>query len=201
MKRIYVLLILTSMLLTLSLSLASCTQPPAYTPKGEFYAKTSPAKGDAGMSFVISLEADRATYEGEGDITIPMEVGLGHRPGHPGYSEEGASFYVQYRVVEFPLKDGQAPAWEKTVEYEDEWADEKFDSTVPHDRSFLIIPLYGDFYPLYKETVEMVFPADVEKGSLQVDVYSVIPGHEHHQVEARFTIDFERVDGVLTLEP
>lgn len=199
MKRIYALLILTSMLLTLCLS--SCTQQPAYTPKGEFYRKTSPARGDAGRSFVISLEADHATYEGEGDITVPMEVGLGHRPGHPGYSEEGATFYVKYQVIEFPVKDGQAPAWEKIVEYEDAWADEKYDSTLPHDRSFLIMPLYGDFYPLYKETVEMVFPAGVEKGKLQVDVYSVVPGHEHHQSEARFDIDFERVDGVLTLDP
>lgn len=187
--------------LILCLSLASCTQQPAYTPEGEFYRKTSPARGDAGMSFVVSLEADHATYDGEGDITIPMEVGFGHRPGHPGYSEEGATFYVQYRVVEFSVQDSQAPAWEKTVEYEDAWADEKYNSTVPHDRSFLIMPLYGDFYPLYKETVEMVFPSGIEKGELQVAVYSVVPGHEHHQSEARFDIDFERADGVLTLDP
>lgn len=199
MKRIYALLLLTSMLLTLCLP--SCTQQPAYTPAGEFYRKTSPARGDAGRSFVVSLEADHATYDGEGDITIPMEVGFGHRPGHPGYSEEGATFYVQYRVVEFSVQDGQAPAWEKTVEYEDAWADEKYDSTVPHDRSFLIMPLYGDFYPLYKETVEIVFPSGIEKGELQVAVYSVVPGHEHHQSEARFDIDFERSNGVLTLDP
>ena len=45
---------------------------------------------------------------------------------------------------------------------------------------------------LYKENVDIVFPADVEKGWLYVEVYSVIEGREDHQF-AGLDFYFERV--------
>lgn len=196
-KRFFLFLLI----LCLLTALPSCSRA-AYTPTGEFYLKTSPAIGDAGVEDVISLEADRKEYRGDGDISVTMTVGLGHLPGELGYGEDaGDTFYVRYQISEAPWNADITPVWEKKVEYTDSWYDAKYDSTEQKNRSFLIFPSYGEFYPLYKETVEIVFPAELEKGYLQVSVYAVVPGHEHHQSITGMNFYFERVDGVLTLDP
>ena len=43
---------------------------------------------DGGVAEVISLEAESKTYEGDGDINVPMTVGLGHLPGHDEYDDD-----------------------------------------------------------------------------------------------------------------
>lgn len=200
MKKITVILCVSLALIIVCLT--SCQDKQAYTPTGEFYLKSSPANGDTGVENVISLEADYKTYEGDGDISVSMTVGLGHLPGELGYGEDaGDTFYVQYQIIEAPWQADKAPVWEKKVEYTDSWYDAKYNSTEQKNTSFLIMPIYGEFYPLYKEPVELVFPTEVEKGYLQISVYAVVPGHDHHQSITGLEFYFERVDGVLTLDP
>lgn len=199
MKRITILCI---SLLLITLFLTSCRSDPKYTPTGEFYVKTSPANGDAGVQNVISLEADHKTYEGDGDITVSMTVGLGHLPDAGGYGDDVQdTFYVLYRIIEAPWEAGKEAVWEKKVEYADSWYDSKYDSTEQKNSTILfVIPHYGEFYPLYKESVEFVFPASVEKGYLQVEVYAVIEGSDDQQC-AGLEFNFDRIDGVLRLDP
>ena len=100
MKRISAL---TICLVLVMLCFAGCQENNEYTPIGEFYIKTSPSRGDGGVAEVISLEAEKKTYEGDGDITVPMTVGLGHLPGHDEYGDDAQdSFYVLYKIIESP---------------------------------------------------------------------------------------------------
>ena len=196
MKRIVALCIC---LVLVALCFTGCQEKPEYTPSGEFYVKTSPSRGDGGVSEVISLEAEHKSYESDGDITVSMTVGLGHLPGQGGYGDDVQdTFYVLYKIIASPWQADKEAVWERKVEYTDSWYDSKYDSTEQVNRPFLIFPHYGEFYPLYKENVDIVFPADVEKGWLYVEVYSVIEGREDHQF-AGLDFYFERVDGVLTL--
>lgn len=193
------LLILCSCILLVSLCLTACQEPAAYTPTGEFYIKTNPSHGDTGVDYVISLEAEHKTYKNDGDIRIPMEVGLGHLPDAVGYDYEN-TFYVRYQIIEAPWEANKAPAWERIVEYAESWYDAKFNSTVQKNRPVLIAPNYGEFYPLYKENVDLLFPENVEKGYVEITVYVVAEGWEDQSV-AHLRFYFERSDGVLTLNP
>ena len=187
-------------LVLVMLCFSGCQEKNEYTPTGEFYVKTSPSRGDGGVAEVISLEAEHKTYEGTGDITVAMTVGLGHLPSNGSHSnDKQETFYVLYKIIASPWQADKESAWEKKVEYTDSWYDSKYDSTEQVNRPFLIFPHYGEFYPLYKENVDIVFPADVEKGWLYVEVYSVIEGREDHQF-AGLDFYFERVGGVLTLD-
>lgn len=198
MKRILAICIC---LVLVTLCLAGCQENNEYAPTGGFYIKTSPSRGDGGAAEVISLEAERKTYESDGDLTVPMTVGLGHLPGQGGYGEKFQdTFYVLYKIIESPWQAGKGSAWEKKVEYTDSWYDAKYDSTEQVNRPFLIFPNYGEFYPQYKETVDIVFPAEVEKGTLHAAVYTVIEGQEDHQF-AELSFYFKREKGVLTLDP
>ena len=188
------------LLVLLSLCLTACESPEGYTPTGEFYLKTRPSQGDTGIDYVISVEAERKTYESSEAITVPMEVGLGHLPGTGGYGDVKNTFYVQYRIIEAPWAADKEPAWEKRVEYSDSWYDSKYDSTEQKNPPVLIAPSYGEFYPLYKETVAFVFPANVERGYVQITVFVVIEGQEDCSV-AGLEFYFERTDGMLVLNP
>ena len=193
--------------LLVALTLCSCqnafVQEYVYEPAGEFYAKTRPVRGDGGNSHVISLEAQYASYEGEGVITVTFTVGFGHL--YEGKSAEKSakqSFYVHYQVYELPMYNDETPDWEKKVEYSEYWDDPKFNTTEQVNRPFLFIPHYGHFYPLYTEQVDIVFPESVEYGMLEV----TIPIFDEGETERPRSYDtlevyFKRVDGVLTLEP
>ena len=188
-------------LLLVLLCLSGCGEKDAYTPSGAFYAKTAPARGDRGAEEVLSLEAPYKTYAGDGDITVSMTAGLGHLPGLCGDGEDAQeTFYVRYRILPLPSGNGQEPAWEKKVAYTDSFYDAKYDSTAQHNRSFLFMPRYGDFYPQYRETVDIVFPADVQEGRLYMELYRVVQGRED-RLTAALDVSFERADGVLTLDP
>ena len=180
---------------------AGCQEKNEYTPTGEFYMKTSPSRGDGGVAEVISLEAEHKTYEGNGDITVPMTVGFGHLPGHDEYGDDVQdTFCVLYKIIESPWTADKESAWEKRVEYADSWFDAKYDSTEQKNHSFLIFSHYGEFYPLYKEEVHMVFPEDVEKGTLHVALYTMIEGQADQQF-AELSFYFKRENGVLILDP
>lgn len=186
-------------LVVVILCFSGCQGKNEYTPTGAFYVKTSPARGDRGVEEVLSLEAPYKAYDGEGDITVSMTAGLGHLPGQGGYDRDiQDTFYVLYRII--PGAGDTEPAWEKKVSYTDSFYDTKYDSTVPHNRPFLFVPNYGEFYPQYKENVDIVFPEDIQKGRLYMAVYCVVEGREDHLV-ARLDVCFERTDGVLNLAP
>lgn len=196
-------------LLTLSLCLILCLLTTActedhyvYTPTGEFYAKTSNFNGEVRETDVIDLEAAQKSYTGEGDIIVPMTVGLGHVPGHT-YVNILDSFYVLYTIVEAPYDNHAEPVWGKRVDYADHWCDAKYDSTPTKTSLFS----YPPFYPLYKESVEITFPAEVTEGYLEVSLYAAFDrssedfSEDYDGLVVNLQVYFERVDGVLTLDP
>ena len=129
-----------------------------------------------------------------------MTVGIGHLPGHDEYGDDVRdTFYVLYKIIESTWTADKESAWEKKMEYTDSWYDSKYDSTEQENRSFLIFPHYGEFYPLYKETVDIVFPADVEYGCLYVELYIVIEGQEDRKIAA-LRCYFKQENGILTLD-
>lgn len=200
MKRKVVLL--CALLLLAAFCLSACGDKPAYVPTGEFYKKTSPAIGDGGASDVIDLEAEFLTYQGTGDITVPMTVGFGHMPTRSTYEPNpNSSFSVHIAVYGFPIRK-DAPVWETTLQYDEDWNSVKFNATEPEEsHPFLFIPDYGDFYPLYKENVEIVFPEEVTSGALYITVIMKESGVETGRSHNReFRVDFERNGDVLTLE-
>ena len=198
MKKIIIFLVCIALI---TVSLTACQDKNEYTPSGEFYIKTAPSNGDAGVSYVISLEAEHKAYESDGDITIPMTVGFGHLPRASGYGDDVQdTFYLEYKIIESPWQADKEPDWEKKVEYSDSWYDTKYDTTEQKNPPSLIFARYGEFYPLYKETVDFVFPSEVEKGTVEINIVIVIDG-EIAQKFGDFSFYFERKDGVLTLDP
>ena len=187
--------------LMMLVSLAGCFEEEDYTPSGEFYVKTPPSRGDTGIEYVISMEAEHLEYEASGDVVVPMTVGFGHLPGQIGYGDDVQdNFYVRYQLLEDNWPDDLEPAWEKIVTYSDSWYDSKYDTTVQKNPPSLIFARYGQFYPLYKETVEILFPADLEKGYVEVSIF-IMNGEEIMSNFGFLRFDFERKDGVLILDP
>lgn len=179
---------------------SACQTSTGYQPMGEFYIKTSPSNGDAGVRNVISIEAEYKTYQSDADLMVPMTVGLGHLPDSIGYGEDANdTFYVLYRIIESPWSAEKAAVWEKKIAYTDSWYDEKYNSTEQKNPPSFLWARYGEFYPLYKENVEFFFPASVEKGYVQVWLFAVIPDREEHQFFG-IQFSFTRKNGVLTLE-
>lgn len=138
----------------------------------KFYVKTSPCIGDAGIDTVISMEAKYKTYTGTGDITIPFTVGFGHLPDSPAPYIGSSGFCAVYSVYdEYEWDKSAEPEWQHIVEYTDSFYSEKYNSTEQKNSSiFFVIPVYGQFYPLYTETVYITFPADIQDGDVVVDV-------------------------------
>ena len=152
----------------IALLLTGCTDNNEYKPKGEFYAKTSPSRGDAGVSEVISVEIEKATYEGEDEITVPTTVGFGHLPSRT--NEEEQPFCVHCYIEDFSDTNGYELAWETRVWHEDSFYSEKYNSTEPKNGQLLFIPLYGQFYPTYTEQIDFVYPADSTEGRATVEI-------------------------------
>ena len=196
MKRILILCLVIAML-----CLSSCQTQTTYVPAGDFYVKTSPSQGDGSAADVVSLEATNKSYTGDGDITVPMKVGFGHLPSsYDPPADATDTFYVVYCVIQAPWQAEKEAAWEKKVEYAESWYLSKYDSTEQVNRSFLIFPHYGEFYPQYFETVDIVFPATVEKGYFEVSLFYVSETGDAWQF-CGLKFYFERVNGVLTLDP
>ncbi len=181
--------------------LSSCSKAYKYTPSGEFYAKTPAASGDAGASEVIDIETEKRSYEGEGDLRVRATVGFGRLPNSTGYGEDaGDHLRVEYLIIEAPWQADKRPSWEMVTDYETSFYDEKFEATEKKDRAFLFFPIYGDFYPTFKEEVTLTFPAEVERGYLEIRLYDVLPEEDAHGI-ASLRVYFEREGGVLTLDP
>ena len=181
--------------------ITSCARQGEYKPKGEFYAKTPAARGDGGECFVIDLETEKRSYEGEGDLRVRANVGFGHLPGEYGYGEDSEDHLrVEYLIIEAPWSADKRPSWEMVTDYESSFYDEKYNSTEKKDTSFLLFPIYGEFYPTFKEEVTLTFPEEVEKGYLEIRLYDVFADESAAEI-ASLRIYFERKDGLLTLDP
>ncbi len=196
-KSISIILCIGCIMLTICLS--ACEDKNKYIPEGEFYVKTSPANGDAGAGEVVDLEAKYKAYQGEGNITVPVTIGFGHLPDRVGlYGDQNDTFYILYQVFG-SLNDDPQPVWEKKVEYSDSFYDAKYNSTVAKNHSFLFIPFYGDFYPIYKEAAEIVFPEGIQSGTVRVTFYIVLENDNEQTFCEGLEFSFTRVNGVLTL--
>ena len=161
--------------------------------QGYFYVKTPACMGDAGISTVISMEAEHDTYEGNGDITIPFTVGFGHLPEVANiYPDEAPGFNAIYSVYDgHEWNDSTEPVWQHIVEYSDSFYSEKYNSTEQKNSSlFFIFPVYGQFYPLYEETVYITFPADIQDGYVVINVEGA-----HYPL----SFEFRRVGNTLYL--
>lgn len=171
-----------------------------YIPKGEFYVKTPPCHGDTGVSHVVSVEAEYKTYEGEGDITVPVEIGFGHLPDVNDYGDEyEVTFYIVYSVFEYPWSVNNEPIWSKRVDYPDSYYSPKYNSTEQKNSAILIMPIYGEFYPLYKEKVELVFPESrATQGYVEIEFFMIVDG-EVGGGRGGMMFDYERNGNKLTL--
>ena len=178
----------------LSAGLASCSKP-AYVPAGEIYSKMSPALGDSGVVDVVDMELDKAVYASEGELTVSVKLGVGHRP-HRNDSPDGEGYaYLLIRA-----RYNTTPAGEfleiGRLDFPD-YETAKYNSTEPEpDRSFLFMPIYGDFYPTYRESMDWTIPADATSGYIKaelhvVDDYGNVFGYTTHCPEIRF----ERIGG------
>ena len=180
--------------LPLSLSLASCAKQPAYTPEGEVYVKTSPSRGDGGVDEVVDITVEKAVYTAEGEITVPIKIGVGHTHW-PLQTEDGPAF--GYLEVKFwiDIMPREEPTDTLRVDYPD-YETEKFRSTDPEERPWYnFFPYYyGEFYPLYRETVEWTIPADASYGYLTACVHSEDP-YGNTSCTETVRIYFERIDG------
>lgn len=189
-----VALALTALLLVSSL--AACSKP-AYTPTGEIYVKTSPARGDAGETEVLELEMERASYPADGGVTIPIRLGIGHlQQGHP--DGEGYAYVTLTVWLDKLPKD--EPDEVRRLEYPD-WETETYTATEPEGKplwAYLIpfMPYYGDFYPLYRETVEVTVPAEVGSGVIRAELH-VVDEQGNESFTDPLQISFERIDGSL----
>ena len=171
-----------------TLVLGSCFKKSENKPSSGFYVKTS----SSGVTEVIDLELESKTFTGEGDLRVRATAGFGCLPGTPGYGEGvGDTLRVEYLIIEAPWAADKRPAWEMVTEYDVSFYDEMFYSTERSD---------GEFYPIFKEDVTITFPAEVEKGYLEIKLYDVIPDRGECEM-ACLRVYFEREGGVLTLNP
>ena len=188
--------LLSLTILSLALSCTACSRPP-YTPAGEVSIKTSPARGDAGVEEVAELEMERASYPADGEVTLPIRLGIGHLS--KGRADGEAYAYVTLSVW-LDQNPTEQPDEVRRLEYPD-WETEAYATTEPEGKplwAYLIpfMPYYGDFYPLHRETVEVVIPADISFGFIRAELHMV-----DEQGNESFTdplqLSFERIDGAL----
>ena len=169
-----------------ALLLTSCTGNE-YTPKGEFYVKTSTSSGDAGVTNVVTAEIEKASYQGNEDIVVSTTVGFGHLPQYS--SEDESTFYIHCFIEELPKEDDNL-LWETKVIHDDCFHSEKYNSTEQKNSSFLVIPIYGNFYPEYTEVVDFVYPAKAVNGRVTIKIVIVDGENEYTCHGGGSTLEF-----------
>lgn len=151
------------------IGLTACliSPPPAYTPAGEIYVKSSPVHGDGGVSDVVDIEVPAAAYPcaEDGSCTLPLTVGASHLPYEQDYeSTETVRLTVSVVPMQDPFRASRMTETTEPVFTEaftlDGWSTMKFNSTEPEPVLFG----YGDFYPQYHVTSSPIIPADVDRG-------------------------------------
>lgn len=185
-KHIRCCLILFSLLILLT----SCNRP-SYVPEGDVYAKTSPAYGDAGVSLVTDLEIESEKYIDSKSFSVPVRVGVGHRPSDTPDGEGCAYVILRARYDTTPAGEFVEVARLDFPDFETA----KYNSTEPEpDRSFLVIPIYGEFYPTQRQTVTWAIPDDAQSGRLEAELHEIDAWGNHYKLRPA-TIYFERREG------
>lgn len=191
------LCVFSVILLLLAASLTACGD--GYKPPyGEVYTKTSPSRGDGGVSEVVDITVEKAAHSGEGEMTVPVKIGVGHLPRRQ--DGEGAA-YLEVRIW-LDIMPKEEPTDILRFEYPD-WQTAAFNSTEEESRPWYLfwVPVYyGDFYPLCHETVEWRIPAEASYGFLEAELFEVdMNGNEYSSEEVR--IEFERTaEGIVFKE-
>ena len=192
--------VLLVILILFCMLMKSCFTFPGYKPEGEFYEKTSPCHGDAGVSEVISFESEKKSYEADGDITITAEIGIGHLENRTD-EYPSSTFYITYQLYNSPFKkDDLTPIWEKRVDYSDSFYSKKYETSLYDKMPFIEHAIYPEFYPTYTEKVDILIPAEVSEGYLEITIISVHQGEEteYWPVES-LIIEIERKNGMIIL--
>jgi len=184
--------------------LASCTgkknQPTSQPGTGSspevsygFHVKTPATESGKEVTNVIEVKAEKKTYEGDGDIHVMARVGFGHLPGTVNFDKTPKDILrVECVIIKEPFAEDKRPSWENITEYEGSWSNEKYNSTEKDAK--------GEFYPTYSDEIELVFPAEVERGYLVIRLINVFEDESSSQFES-LKIYFEHKDGILTLNP
>ena len=177
-------------LICIFLLLTSCNRP-AYVPEGDVSDKTSPTNGDAGVSLVTDLEIECEKYIDSKNFSIPVKVGVGHRPSDTPDGEGYAYVILRARYDTTPTGEFVEVARLDFPDFETA----KYNSTEPEpDRSFLVIPIYGEFYPTQRQTVTWAIPDDARSGRLEAELHEIDAWGNHYKLRPA-TVDFERREG------
>lgn len=170
------------------------SQAPESEAKDGFYLKTSLGT-DGNATNVIDIRTEKKTYEGEGDIHVMATVGFGHLPGSVNFGTNTPDHLrVECVIIKSPFAENKRPAWENISDYSGTWADEKYNSTAKNSSNG------GEFYPIFTDQIELVFPLEVEYGYFEIRLVNVFADGSSAQFETlRFY--FEHKGGVLTLDP
>lgn len=137
-----------------------------YEPTGNFYDKTSPSSGDAGISDVIDFELEEREYK-VGEV-IKAKIGFGTKRDTP--IVESFSLSLEF----YDISDYENPYAVNTISYENEL---KYDNyPVYEEKSYLDFLghywyWYPDFYPTYHEDVEFVIPDNTTTGRLFIELH------------------------------
>ena len=179
-----VLLILT-IVIGVTSAFSSCSKKNENIYTNRPYAKTP----TDGAKEVIEIEFDKNTYKGNGDLNVYATVGFGRLPEVTG--DENERLYVEYLVIKAPWSEKKRPSWEMETSYQVSWYDEMFNAGVDEN---------GEIYPLFSESVDIIFPAGVSEGYFEVRLYKLKDGNDKKKISSLY-IYFERENGVLMINP
>ncbi len=155
-----------------------------YVPTGEFYAKTDPATGDAGVRDLIDIELEKNAYNvGE---KIVAKIGFGTKSSTPRFELE--NFYINILVN----GDFYNPI---TIEYEEEFSASNF--PVYEEKSRLDFLghywyWYPDFYPEHHFEVELDIPTYDTSGTITI-IIDDSPVINQRQIDC-LVISYEIID-------
>lgn len=139
-----------------------------YEPTGDFYDKTSPSSGDAGILDVIDFELEEREYK-VGEV-IKAKIGFGTKAEMP--IAESFSLSLKF----YDISDYDNPYAVSTISYEKEL---KYDNYPVYEEKSRLDFLghywywYPDFYPTYHEEVEFVISDNTSTGRLIIDLQSM----------------------------
>lgn len=171
------------LLLMMLFFLTGCFKSTPYNQWGEVYVKSSPASGDEGVCEVVDFETMYQQYDLNENRNIPVVVGTGYKYGH--LPTTNSVLYISVVSNEKEIK---------TYYYEySDFNDTKYESTIPHDSSFLVVPHYDNFYPKYHEELEIEIPEDITNGYIFVQQRSLL--EEPYGIYIK--VKFEIIDNIL----
>lgn len=173
-------------LLMLLFLLTGCFKATPYEPWGEVYIKSKPNAGDAGVSDVVDFETKYKQYDLTEKRQIPVTVGIGYQYG---------AAYSQYAVLYIAVVSNDIVLNDYVYEYED-FNTIKYESTIPHDDSFLVMAFYDHFYPKYHEELEIEIPEAISEGYILVQKRYAVDAESGRYVKVQFKI----INNVLTFK-